>query len=179
MLYRMSLGHQQSSFQLPQPRIPDGLLKYYHPFPPTSPTELRKRQSAQDLMKLKGTWVHESMYDPVYPDWSYMWFLCANRYSKTQVLSISDELEWSQTHPIIKFWSILQQARFAGEVNALLLDPNTKDKMYIFSGVLTVKIDTASGQCFLTCACIVVLTALILHRDSRWRQDHQRSKQDY
>jgi hypothetical protein len=95
-------------------------------------------------MKLEGTWVHDAMYDDAYPDTGYIQCLCANRYMKTQVLSSSDELEWSQTHPIIKFWSILRQARFYGDVTALFPEPNNKEEMYIFFGVKTIKIDTAS-----------------------------------
>ena len=146
-----TLCHQPISQLL----LPNGIIQYDHPFPPTLPSELRKREPIQDLMKLEGTWVHDAMYDDAYPDTGYIQCLCANRYMKTQVLSSSDELEWSQTHPIIKFWSILRQAKFYGDVTALFPEPNNKEEMYIFFGVKTIKIDTASSQRFLTIARIL------------------------
>jgi hypothetical protein len=89
---------------------------------------------------------------------------------KTQALCTGDELEWSQTHPIIRFWSTLRQANFSGDVDALLPEPKKKEEMYVFFGVMTqtVKIDTTSGQRFLSqlyCAYVAVLTTLTPHRD--------------
>ena len=54
----------------------------------------------------------------------------------------------SSIHLIINFWSILRQARFAGDVTALLPEPNNKEEMYVFFGVMTVKIHTPSSQPF-------------------------------
>ena len=90
-------------------------------------------------------WVRDSLYDPSDPE--SVWFSCAELYAKTQALSSGDELELSQTHPVIKFWSNVQDAQSAGEMSALLPHPNIKEEMYVFCGDLTVKIDTASSSC--------------------------------
>ena len=50
----------------------------------------------------------------------------------------------------LKFWSILQQARCASDVFALLLEPNNKEEMYV-----SVKINIATSQRFLTIAHIL------------------------
>ena len=139
-----------------------------HPFPsPTLSSDLREREPRQELMRMKGTWIHDAMYDTGYPDTDYIQFLCANRYMKTQALLSSDsDLELSQTHPIVKFWSILRQAKYAGDMTALLPEPNNKEEMHIFVGEMTLKINPTSSQHLLDyCVYVAVLKSLALHRD--------------
>lgn len=85
------------------------------------------------------------MYDP--SDQESVWFSCAELYAKTQALSNSGELELLQTHPIIELWSSVRDTKFAGEMDALLPNPNIKEQI---DGDPTVKINTTTRLCFLT-----------------------------
>jgi hypothetical protein len=104
------------------------------------PSELKKQALGQ--WRLFDDW----MNDPNRPDRSYIWFLCAKRYLATQTLSNADEKNWSESHPIIKFWSLLWQAASSAYMSALLPDPNAKGEMLIFRGLSVVKITIASSQ---------------------------------
>jgi hypothetical protein len=132
---------------------PNGVIHYDRSFP----SELKKQESGQ--WRLFNDW----MNDPNSPDQSYIWFLCAKRYLETQTLSNVDEQDWSESHPIIKFWSLLLQAASCVYMDALLPDPNAKGEMHIFCGLSTVKITTASSQYFLI-TLHAVLTTLTLPR---------------
>ena len=139
---------RQPSFQLPH--LPDDVMPFHQPFPPPSPSALIKRAAIQYPLDRKGRSVRDSMYEPC--DLASVWFSCAELYAKIQALSSSDELELSQTHPIIELWSSVRDAKFAGEMDAFLPHPNIKEEMYVFAGIMTVKIDTASSLCFSTVA---------------------------
>ena len=139
----------QPSFQLPN--LPDDIMPFHQPFPPPPPSALIiQADEVQSPLDRKWTWVRDSLYDP--RDVESVWFSCAELYAKTQASSDSDELELSQTHPIIEFWSSLRDAQFAGEMDAFLPHPNIKEEMYVFAGILTAKIDTTSSLCFSTIA---------------------------
>jgi hypothetical protein len=84
-----------------------------------------------------------------------VWFSCAELYTKAQALSGSGELEFSQTDPIIELWCSVRDAKFAGDMDALLPNPNIKEQIYVFLGDSTVKIDTKSSLCFLTIASVL------------------------
>ena len=148
----------QPSVQLPH--LPDDIIPYHQPFPPPPPSAFIKRGAIEHPVERKGMWVRDSMYDELYPsDQESVWFSCAERYAKIEALSsTSDELKLSQTHPIIKFWSSVLDAKFAGELDAFLPHPNNKEEMYVFCGDSMVKIDTASSLSFslllrLHCSC--------------------------
>ena len=42
----------------------------------------------------------------------------------------------------------MRDAKFAGQMYALLPHPNIKDEMYVFAGTVTAKIDTAHSLFF-------------------------------
>jgi len=112
-------------------------------------------QSFPSELKNQGRWrlFDDWMNDPNSPDQSHIWFLCAKRYAETQTLTNADEQNWSESHPVIKFWSLLWQAASCAYMDALLPDPNAKGEMHIFCGLSTVKITTASSQYFLRMYC--------------------------
>jgi len=127
-----------------QPSSQSNGVIHYQSFP----SELKKQESGR--WRLFDDW----MNDPNSPDQSYIWFLCAKRYVETQTLSNADEQNWSEIHPIIKFWSLLWQAASCAYIDALLPDSNAKGEMHIFCGLSVAKITTASSQYFLTTLCM-------------------------
>ena len=135
----------QPSFQLPH--LPDDVMPFYQPFPPPPPSALIVQEGIQYPLDRKGRSVPDTMYNEPC-DRKSVWFSCAELYTKTQTLLSSDELELSKTHPIIKFWTSLRDAKFTGQMYALLPHPNIKDKMYVFAGTVTAKIDTAHSLFF-------------------------------
>ena len=114
---------------------PNGAIHYDGSFP-----------SALGLASGQWRLFDDWMNDPNGPDQSYIWtFLCAKRYVETQTLSNADEQSWSESHPIIKFWSLLWQAASCAYMDALLPDPDAKGEMHIFCSLSTVKITMESG----------------------------------
>lgn len=135
----------ETSFQLPN--LPDDIVPFHRPLPPPPPSALIQAENVQSPLDQKWTWGRDTLYDP--HDLESVWLSCAELYLKIQASSDIDDPELSHTHPIIKFWSSLRDAKFAGEMDAFLPHLRIKEEMYVFAGILTAKIDTTSSLCFL------------------------------
>jgi hypothetical protein len=130
---------RQPSFQLPH--LPDDVI-------PSTPAPQRSHSTRRQSIPpgAEGEVGPDALYEPC--DQESVWFSCAELYTKTQTLSSGEENELCKTHPIIKFWSSVRDAKFAGQMSVLFLHPDIKDEMYVFAGTLMAKIDTAHSLFF-------------------------------